>query len=106
MTANKTKRYSLNEQDIDVEQELINDFEEINFGAKSLESIDQVLAQGSDEVDLEEERKTKFLASSKKHINKKVQESLEKTAEKLNEKTKTKLPQANPFLNPPTRRHK
>jgi hypothetical protein len=106
MTVNKTKRYSLNDEDIDVEQELINDFEKINFGARSLESVDQDLTHGSEEIELEEERKTKFLASNKKHISKKVQDSLEKTAEKLNEKTKTKLPQGKPFLHPPTVRHK
>jgi hypothetical protein len=105
MTVNKIKR-DIVDENIDVEQELINDFENINFGAKSLEIVDQDLAHGSEEVELEEERKTKFLASNKKHISKKVQESLEKTAEKLNEKTKIKLPQPKPFFNVPTGRHK
>jgi hypothetical protein len=73
MTANKTKRDSLNDEDIDVEQELIDDFEKINFGARSLESLEQDLAHGGEEVDLEEERKTKFLDGSKK-----VHESQEK----------------------------
>lgn len=105
---NDKKKFSKSKEYIDVETELVDDFERVNFGARSLESVEQDLAHGSEEMMLAEERKTKIIGkkSMDKNLERRMQVSHEKTAEKLNEKIRTTLPHHSPFLHAPTGRHK
>lgn len=96
----------IDEEDIDVEQDLIDDFESINFGAKSLETVEQDLAQGNEELENDEDRKIKFLESNMKDLNRKSEDSLNKTIEKLNEKITPKLPHGDQFTQVATTRNK
>jgi DNA polymerase II large subunit len=106
MTINKAKKSECEIVNIDVERELVDDFEKVNFGAKRLEILEQELSHAHDEVKLDdEERKTKIL-SAKKNVDTKLQVSLEKTAKKQNEKVRTTLPHNTPFPHGPTIRHK
>ena len=100
MAIHKTKR----NDETDVLKELVDDFERVNFGARSLEIVGLELAELNEDMLVNEERKTKFMSNEK--LDKKNQVSIEKTAEKLSEKVKVTLPRHPSFSRVPTGRHK
>jgi hypothetical protein len=105
--ANIKKEYLKKEDNyLTVEDELVEDFERINFGAKPVSIVEKKLSEANEEMLMNEERKTKVLNKNQKVAGSKVRESYERTAEKQNEKVQKGLSQNIPAHHAPTLRHK
>jgi Na+/phosphate symporter len=106
MPKTKNKDIDNSEISITVEDELVEDLEQVNFGAKGLEVVEIQLREANEAIWEKEEKKAKVLGKSQKIVGKKLRESEEKTVERLSDDLEKTLPRRNLLHHAPTFRNK